>query len=406
VEHDTIDVDRLRAQTPGVASVVHLDNAGAALLTQGVLDVVIGHLELEGAVGGYEAQRRVSVELDDAYQAVGELIGADATEVALVPSATVAWQAAFQAVDFNPGDRILTGVSEYASNYLAFVQVAQRRGVRVEVVPDDEYGQFDVRALSAMLDDDVRVVSMCHVPTNGGLVNPAVAVGAALRGTSVLYFLDACQSVGQLRVDVEEIGCDVLSFTGRKFVRAPRGTGALYVRRSSLERLEPAVIDMRGATLVSPASFTLRGDTRRFETWEYDVATRLGLRLALRQALTIGVDALSARIVELAATLRTRLRTVEGVTVRDKGAVLCGIVTFEVDGVDAATMAAALRAEGINVAVTDATSTLLDMTARGITSMVRASVHAYNTLDELEQLCAAVEATRGRELRVGHAADR
>ncbi|WP_029007734.1 aminotransferase class V-fold PLP-dependent enzyme [Azospirillum halopraeferens] len=385
-----MDIDRYRAETPGTRAVVHLNNAGSALPPQPVLDAVIEHLTLEAAIGGYEAAERNAATLDHAYDAVARLLNCAREEVALVESATMGWDMAFYALRFGPGDRILTSMAEYASNVIPFLQVARRTGAVVEVIPDDEDGQLDVAALERMLDDRVRLIAVTHVPTNGGLVNPAAAIGRIARAAGVPYLLDACQAAGQMPLDVEELGCDFLSATGRKFLRAPRGTGFLYVRKPWLERLEPPFLDLHGAELVAPDRYALRPDARRFELWECNVAARIGLGVAVDYALSVGLDAIRDRVRGLAGLLRDRLATLPGVTVRDRGRERCAIVTFTVEGRAAASVKAALRAQGINVSVSVASSTRFDMDARGLSEVVRASPHYYNTEEELDRLVAAV----------------
>jgi cysteine desulfurase / selenocysteine lyase len=385
-----IDVERARRETPGCEHVTHLNNAGASLPPQPVLDAVIAHLELEGRVGGYEAHEQNEAAIERFYGATTELIGAHPGEIAFSSSATRAWDMAFYGFPFERGDRILTAVAEYISNYIAYIQIAERTGVEVVPVPNDEYGQVSVDALRQLVDERVKLIAITHVPTNGGLVNPVAEIGAVAREAGIPYLLDACQSVGQLPVDVEEIGCDVLSATGRKYLRGPRGTGFLYVRSSMLERLEPPFLDMRAADWVEPDRYVLRPDAIRFEEWEQAYAAKAGLSTAIDYALGWGLDSIWQRIAALGESLRTRLGDVEGVTVRDLGAVRCGIVTFTVDGVEAGELKERLARERINVTVSPRSSTLLDSNARALPDLVRASVHYYNTDEELDRLVETI----------------
>ncbi len=385
-----IDIERARAETPGTAHVAHLNNAGAALPPQRVVDAVVEHLRREARMGGYEAAAHANDAVERTYDAVAALLNCGRDEVALTESATVAWALAFQALRFGPGDRILTGMAEYASNVIPFLQTAKRTGASVEVVPDDEHGQIDVAALAAMIDDRVKLIALTHIPTNGGLVNPAEAVGRVARAAGVPYLLDACQAAGQTPLDVEGLGCDFLSATGRKFLRAPRGTGFLYVRRTWFDRLEPALLDLHGGTLLAPDRYGMRPDARRFEFFESNVAARIGLGVAVDYALGWGLEAIRARAWGLAQAMRDRLSAIPGVRVLDKGAVRSAIVTFTVDGHAPPAVKAALSAQGINVSVSLGAMTPHDMAARGLTDLVRASPHYYNTEDEAERLAVAV----------------
>lgn len=387
----SFDVARARKDTPGCEEVVHFNNAGASLMPQPVLDAVIAHLQLEARTGGYEAADKNRALVERAYEAAATLIGASPDEIALVESATRAWDMAFYAIPFRPGDRILTSMAEYASNYIAFLQVARRTGATVEVVPDDEHGQLSVDALRALLDERVRLVAITHVPTNGGLVNPAAEVGRVAKEAGALYLLDACQSVGQMPVDVRAIGCDMLATTGRKWLRGPRGTGFLYVRREVLDRLDPPMLDLHAARWVAPDRYELRRDARRFESWEANYAARIGLGAAIEYAMSWGIENIWHRIRSLADRLRGRLREIPGVTVRDLGVEQCGIVTFTVEGVEATAVRDRLAQHRINVTVSTASSTLLDMQRRGLSELVRASVHYYNTDEEVERFCEALQ---------------
>lgn len=392
VSMDSTEVARLRGETEGCAHVTHLNNAGASLPPRAVTDAVVGHLRLEERIGGYEAAAAQEDRIEHTYDALARLIGADRREIAVVENATVAWDMAFHSMRWQPGDRILTARAEYASNAIAFLQTARRYGVQVDVVPDDESGRLSPDALRRMLDERVKLIAVTHVPTQGGLVNPAAEIGAVAREAGVTYLLDACQSVGQLPVDVEEIGCDLLSATGRKYLRGPRGTGFLYCSSRILEQLEPPFLDLHSATWTTPDSYEIRHDARRFENWENYYAGKIGLGVAADYALALGLDTTWRRIGQLADTLRHRLRNLPGVTVQDQGASQCGIVTFTVDGHDSRDVARALAAEKINVSVSVAGYARWDLGPGGLASVVRASVHYFNTDDEIDLLCATLPA--------------
>ncbi|MCL2583694.1 MAG: aminotransferase class V-fold PLP-dependent enzyme [Streptosporangiales bacterium] len=385
------DVERARRDTPGTARVAHLNNAGSALPPAAVTDAVIDHLRLEAETGGYEAAYAVRGRLGEVYESIARLVGARTDEIAVVENATRAWDMAFYSLPFGPGDRILTARAEYASNAIAYLQTARRTGAVVEVVDNDPSGQLSVEDLRARVArGGVKLISMTHVPTQGGLVNPAEEVGAVAREEGIPFLLDACQSVGQLPVDVERIGCDMLSATGRKFLRGPRGTGFLYVRRSLLEKLEPPFLDLHAAEWTSPTSYEIRADARRFENWETSVAGKLGLGVAAEYALSWGLDAIAERVRDLGARLRELLREADGVTVHDQGSRLCGIVSFTVNGVPGPEVQDRLRAAGVHVSVSGARSSMFDLPSRGLQEVVRASPHYYNTEDELERLIEAL----------------
>lgn len=383
------DVDQLRAETPGCKNVVHFNHAGASLMPQPVIDAVVDHIHLEARIGGYEAADQAEERVAAVYDSIAGLIGAHRTEIAVLENATRAWDMAFYGIDFTPGDRILTSVSEYGSNVIAFLQVSER-GVRVEVVPNDDQGQISVSALANMMDQRVKVVAISHMPTNGGLVQPAAEIGAAIRGSNAIYMLDACQTVGQVPIDVDEIGCDVLSATSRKYLRGPRGMGFLYARESVLPRLTPPMLDNHAATWVGQDRIEIRVDARKFENWECNYAAKLGMGAAIDYALVLGLEPIWERVHAIATGLRADLSALPGVTIHDLGAVKGGIVTFSVVDRNPDDVRDAIKKGNVNVSTSSVFSTRYDMEARGLTEIVRASVHYLTTPAECAALLNAV----------------
>jgi cysteine desulfurase / selenocysteine lyase len=385
-----IDIAAVRAETPGCETVLHFNNAGAALMPDPVYKTVVDHLRLERDIGGYEAADKASEALQGFYTALADLLGAKPREIAYIENATRAWDMAFYALPLREGDRIVTHGSEYASNYLAFLQQAKRRGLEIDLAPSDASGQIDVAAMAALIGAKTQLIAITHVPTQGGLVNPAAEVGRVAREHGLTYLLDACQSVGQIDLDVKKIGCHILSGTGRKFLRGPRGTGFLYVSDEIVKTLEPPFVDLLAATWSDNGSYTLAEGALRFENWESYIAGRLGLAEAVRYATKLGLPAIESRVTELGTALRESLSKVAGVTVRDLGEKRCGIVSFDKSGEEPAALVARLGRKSMNISTSTAAYARLDLAARGLSSVARASLHYYNTQAEIERFCAAV----------------
>lgn len=386
-----IDIEKVRLDTPNCENVLHFNNAGSSLMPMPVFDALQHVLRDEYEVGGYEAARRAQDDVQAFYTEFAGLLNADPDEIAFVENATRAWDMAFYGLHLEPGDRVITHGSEYASNYLALLQQSRRLEFEIDLVPSDAFGQIDVDALDGMIGSRTKLIAITHVPTQGGLVNPAAEVGKIARKHGVLYLLDACQSVGQIDVNVAEIGCDILSGTGRKLLRGPRGTGFLYVRKGIIDQIDPPFIDLFSAKWTGVNSFELVGGAKRFENWESFVAGRVGLMEAVRYARNIGLANIEVRVSELGQDLRDALSQIKGVSVHDLGRKKCGIVTFRKDGIDPSIMGDTLRADKINVSTSLMTSARLDLEPRKLKALTRASVHYFNTHDEISRLVDAVK---------------
>lgn len=360
-------------------------------MPQPVYAVMCEYLALEQAMGGYEAANISADVIDSFYTTFASLLNAHRDEIAFVENATQAWNRAVYAIPFKAGDRVLIHRSEYAANILAMLHLRQSKGIEIDVVPSDATGQIDCQALERMITPQTKVIFLTHVPSQNGLVNPANLVGQIARKHGILYVLDACQSLGQRPVDVKAIGCDILCGTGRKFLRGPRGTGILYVNKQILRTLHPLFVDLRAADWTSSHDYALRPDATRFEGWERFMAGQIALGAAAQYAMDIGLDVINARISALATALRGQLGGIDSVTVRDQGIEQSGIVTFEIEGIDAPDAVRQLGAQKMNVSAAKAEHARLELEARGITSLVRASVHYYNATEEIDRFCTAIQ---------------
>ncbi|MFI6335108.1 N-methyl-L-tryptophan oxidase [Streptomyces sp. NPDC050535] len=386
-----LDVAAERARTPGSFTGHHFNAAGAALLATDTVEAVIDHLRAESLSGGYEAAKLAAPALDAVYARTAQLLGARPEEVALVESATAGWQRAVSALRLRPGDRVLAARSSYVSSALHLLSAERDHGVRVEVLPNGSDGAVDLEALEAALrTGPATLVTAAHVPTSSGLVEPAAGIGALAQAHGVPFLLDATQSLGQLPVDMDAIGCDLLIGTGRKFLRAPRGTGLLAVRRPLLDRLVPEAPDVRGAQWIAERSWELVPDAKRFELWEAAHALRLGLGAALADLNALGVDTVARHLATVAGALRERLAVLPGVRVTDPAAAGGAIVTFVVDGMDAADVQRELARRQVHLIAVPASHGRWDMDPRGLAKVVRASVHVYNDNADVHALVEAV----------------
>ncbi|MDQ4080490.1 MAG: aminotransferase class V-fold PLP-dependent enzyme [Gemmatimonadota bacterium] len=380
-----------RDETPGCARRNHLNNAGAALMPEPVIRAITDHLTLEANIGGYEAAAEREKEVDHTYEAIASLVGSAPRNIAITSSATAAFIQAMSSFDFAPGDVIVTSRCDYTSNQLHYLSLARRHEVRIVRAQDQPEGGVDPDSVRALVRELApRLVAISWVPTNSGLVQDVAAIGEVCEQSGTCYLIDACQAVGQLPIDVEQLHCDYLSATARKFLRGPRGIGFLYVADRALNRGDyPLYVDMRGAMWEAPDDFSLVPDARRFEDWEFPYALVLGLGAAAEYANTAGVERIGTRAVALAELLRSRLARLDPVRVLDRGRDRCAIVTASVDGWDAPALVEQLRRRHINVSASLRWYGLLDMTEKGVESAVRFSPHYYNTTEELD---AAVDA--------------
>jgi selenocysteine lyase/cysteine desulfurase len=390
---DAVDVAAERMRTVGATRSHHLNAAGSALPSVTVVDTVVQHLRLEEAIGGYEAAAVVRERVDAIYDSTAALIGAHASEIALFDSASTGLRVLLDALRPAAGSRIIAASTTYVSHALHLMTLSREHQVELVLAPVDDRGCVDLEALDAMLADGrPTIVTVSHVPTSSGLIEPVEAIGEVTRRHGAVYILDATQSVGHLAVDVAAVGCDILVTTGRKFLRAPRGTGFAYIAAPMMKRLAPTAPDVRGAQWSSPLEWELTSSARRYETWEAAVAARLGLGVAVDEVLARGILRTQDHLRTSGRTVRAALEAIPGVRLADPAGADSAIVTFDVGGVVAPVVVEALSRRSVRVVSVPATHGQWDLGARGLDAVVRASLHVYNDDSDIAALADAVAA--------------
>jgi len=387
------EILQFRKDTLGCSNVIHFNNAGASLMPDSVTKSIIDHITLEASVGGYEASALKANAIKEFYLQAAKLLNGKASNIAFTASATDAYTRALSSIPFEKGDVILTSNDDFISNQIQFLSCQKRFGIKIERIRNAPEGGVDLNDLEHKLNSlQPRLLAITHIPTNSGLVQPVKKIGEIASRYDTWYLLDACQSIGQMKLDVTELKCDFLSVCNRKFLRGPRGTGMLYISDKALDRgLEPLFLDMRGAEWIEKDVYQQREDASRFEDWEFAYALVLGSRYAIEYCLQVGEERIRHRVKELSNYLRKELAGINKVRVLDRGPELSGSVTFHVNGSDPIYLTEQLLERKINVVPTYRAFAVIDFGEKNVDWAIRASPHYFNTIDEVDQLVEAVK---------------
>lgn len=384
-----LNINQIRQDTPNCLNLIHFNNAGCSLHTTRVVQVMKDYLDQEAATGGYELAAHRAQDIKAFYTETARMIQAQAHNIAFATSCTEAYTKVLSSIPFKKGDIILTSDDDYASNQLCFLSLQTRMGVKIIRAKNLPNGDIDVQDVEHIIKRKKKptVVAITHVPTSSGKVQPVAAIGKLCRQYDIWYLVDACQSIGQMPVDVNAIGCDFLTATGRKFLRAPRGTGFLYVSDKALNaRLAPLFFDNHSATWTGKNDFEINETAQRFELFERSIATVIGAAEAIRYANEMGLDNIFNYNQEIIQYLRTKMQAIDGVKLYDEGSELCNILTFRVGNLSVETIQAALKANKINASVTSKPFAQIDFERKGIDWAVRFSPHYYNTKAEMDKV--------------------
>jgi selenocysteine lyase/cysteine desulfurase len=388
-----------RNNTEGCKNVIHLNNAGSGLMPNIVTKAQLDHIKLESEIGGYEAAALMAAEIQNFYKQCAQLFNCKPTNIAFTASATDAYTRALSSIPFKAGDIILTDNDDFVSNQIQFLSLQKRLGVKIIRINNAIIGGVDLNDLEEKLKKyQPRLLAITHIPTNSGLVQPVLEIAKIYENyiqqhsDKTWYILDACQSTGQMKLDVTDLKCDFLSITCRKFLRGPRGTGALFISDKALEAgLEPMFIDMRGAEWKQKDEYQQQATAIRFEDWEFAYSTVLGTASAIEYCLNIGEARIWEQIKFLSSNLRYQLSQIDRVKVLDKGPEVCGLVTFHVQGSEPRYIVNELLKRKINVVPSFRAFGIIDFDEKGVEWAIRSSPHYYNTMEELDLFIQSIK---------------
>ena len=388
-----IDINKVRAETLGLGEKIHLNNAGASFVPFQVSKALHDYLHEEERIGGYELEELRLTILNEFYTEAAKLLHAKPRNIAFGNSATDAFIKALSTIDFKKGDVILTSKRDYSSNHIQFISIAKRLGAKLIIIEEDAHGDIDMKDCQNKIEQyNPRLVSITHVPTNTGAVQDIKTIGAMVKDLDCIYIVDACQSLGQMEVNVNELHCDYLSGTFRKFMRGPRGSGLLYVsdRQLALET-EPLYMDSTGATWLSENEYKAHDGARKFEYFEYNMGVKMASIEALKYINHLGIDQIYSRNQELLKHAIHNIDHLKKVKRLEHASQLCNIVTVHIDGFDPIKAKKHFLSLGINISLATKGSGVLDFNSKGVNWAIRMSPHYYNTHEEIDSFVAALE---------------
>ena len=395
---DHFDAAVFRAETPGATTIVHLNAAGAGLPPRVVTETVIDHLAREASIGPHWAAAKAQDRLNGVRAAVADLLQCRPHNVAFGGSAGLMWAMAFLAMPMKRRSRVLVARSEWAGNILNLMKRRLDDAIEIETMPVDERtGRIDVERVAALIDERTAAICLPLVASGSGVRQPVELIAALPRPDDCLLFVDAAQAVGRMPVGMAKTGADVLVAPSRKWLRGPRGEAIMALSDRALERIgDPPVLSQAGSSWTSIDNYTTRTDARRFETYEFSVASRLGLGAAIEHGLRHGIENIRSVIRARITRIHAGLTAIPGVTIFEENAAEPAFLTFTTDALLPAELNDYLAEANIAAAVVDRDYARADLEARGLAAVNRVAPHAYSSEEDVDRFLDAVSAASRR----------
>ncbi|TWT14472.1 cysteine desulfurase [Streptococcus sp. sy010] len=377
---------------------VYLDNAATSQKPQMVLDALNQYYRTSNANvhrGVHSLAERATTAYEIARDKVADFIGANRKEIIFTKGATAGLNivATWAERLLKPGDEVLISIMEHHANLIPWQQVCQRTGAKLVYVYLKD-GQLDLADLKTKLNANTKFVSITHVSNVLGCVNPVKEIADLAHQVGAYLVLDAAQSAGHIALNVADLACDFMVFSGHKMY-APTGIGVLYGRKSLLEQLPPVEFGGEMIASVSEQEASWADLPYKFEAGTPPIAEAIGLGAAIDYLNQIGLSKVTAHEANLLAYLLPKLQQIDGLTLygpKDRQNRL-GVFSFNLEGLHPHDVATALDYQGIAVRAGHHCAQPL-MTYLGTNATVRASLACYNTKADCDRLISGIQATK------------
>ncbi|MCD3406328.1 aminotransferase class V-fold PLP-dependent enzyme, partial [Streptococcus equi subsp. zooepidemicus] len=299
------------------------------------------------------------------------------------------WVSKFAEQILKPGDEVLISIMEHHANILPWQQVCQKTGARLVYAYLKE-GKLDMNDLQSKLGASTKFVSIAHVSNVLGCVNPIQEIARLAHARGAYFVVDAAQSVPHMAIDVQELDCDFLAFSGHKLL-GPTGIGVLYGKEALLNQMNPVEFGGEMIDFVYEQEATWKPLPWKLEAGTPHIAGAIGLGAAISYLEAIGMDQVHAHEADLVAYTLPRLQAIAGLTVYgpDRSDERSGVLAFNIDGLHPHDLATALDYEGVAVRAGHHCAQPLHKYL-GLHSTVRASFYLYNTREDCDRLIEAI----------------
>ena len=361
---------------------INFNNAGCSLPFEGVNQTINKFLESEKIYGGYYAAEKFEKNIDTFYFNLSKLINCKPNEISFLQSTTIAWNFFFNSIKLQKSQNIIILENEYGSNLIFF----KNNNINIKIVKILRNGEVCFDDLRKKIDKNTKFVCICHIASQCGNIIDVEKIGMFVKkiNPEILYVVDACQSVGHIKVDVKKIGCDVLVSSGRKYLRGPRGTGFIYVSKSLKNSLEPLIVDLKNAYIFKETVKLKK--IRIFENFEYSPALKLGLSKAIEKINSCDINNIELNVKKKSLFLRENLESYSEIKFFENEKCISGINTLRIKGISSLRLYRYLLQKKILTSISDKAISDIYFEKHNIKDILRISIHHYNKQNEIKYL--------------------
>jgi selenocysteine lyase/cysteine desulfurase len=363
-------------------SFINFNNAGSSFVTKKTSEVIKQFFSQESIYGGYYAEEKFRKKIDEFYTNTSRLINCNCDEISFVPNTTYAWNFLINSINLEKTDNVILFDNEYGSNYMSLL----KKKIKIKICSLKD-GVFSEKELLQKVDNKTRFISLCHIASQSGETIDVNKLGKFInkKFPKVLFIIDACQSIGQIKIDVKKNFCSALVCSGRKYLRGPRGTGFIYLNKKLNKKIHPSIIDLKNY-IVENKKLKITSYKRIFEVFEYSPALKLGLSNSINEINNYGMKKIEKKNKSLSEYFRRELSDYSNIKFYENLNKLSGINTLSIKNKSSQNIHSYLLKKKILTSISTYQTSTNYFKKKKIKYVLRISFHYYNQIKEIDFL--------------------